>query len=173
LGADPFDQSEISTGGKGLGGAAARERERPSPLFGAVVEGGEVGADLVGFWHSEVGVQAQRVLVMVAAEFGVAEGVEGVAEAGVGAGLLGAVADVGGDCVGGGVAGEGGGVVAGWPVPARPHLNLAEVVQRAGFAVPVTGLPAQGQGLLVVFACRAMPDDRPRYTKGLDRVTGC
>ena len=120
-------------------------RRRPSPLFGAaVVEGGEVGADLVGFGQAEVGVEGQGVLVVLAGEGGVAEGAVGVAEAGVGAGLLVAVADVGGDGVGGGVVGEGVGGAAGGVG------GFAEAVERPGFAVPVAGLAEDGQGLLVV-----------------------
>jgi hypothetical protein len=46
-----------------------------------IVEGGEVGADLVGLRRAEVGVEGQGLLVMVACLGGVAEGVVGVAEA--------------------------------------------------------------------------------------------
>ncbi|GAA0929084.1 hypothetical protein Vau01_107240 [Virgisporangium aurantiacum] len=112
-----------------------------APFCAAVVKGGEEGSNSVGFGQVKVCVEGQGVLVVMAGESVVAEGVVGVAEAGVGAGPLVPVAVVGG----GGVVGEGVGDAAGGVG------GLAEAVERPGFAEPVAGLAEDGQGLLMVF----------------------
>src|SRR2546429_10030546 len=98
-----------------------------------VVDGGEVGADLVGLGCAEVGVEGQGLLVVVARAGEIVEAAVGAAEAGVGTGLLVAVADVGGDGEGGGVVGVGGGVAGGG------GGGLAGGGERQGVGVPVGG----------------------------------
>jgi len=45
-------------------------------------------------------------------------------------------------------------VFGGWPMAAQPQLDIAEGVQRAGYATTVAGLPEQGQGMLVIVGGR-------------------
>jgi hypothetical protein len=66
---------------------------------------------LVGFGHAEVGVEGERMPVVVAGASRFAEGVMDAAEAGVGAGVLVAGADGGGDGVRRLVVGDGVGEV--------------------------------------------------------------
>ena len=111
---------------------------------GCFVDGGEVGADAIGFQYVELCEHRQGVLVVVAGAGGVAEGVVCPGEAGVGAGLLVTVAGSGGggvgcDVVGESVAGVSGGVG-----------GFADTVERPSFAVLVAGFAEDGQGLLMV-----------------------
>ena len=63
---------------------------------GHPLKGDQVGVDVVGFGDTEVGVEGQGVLPVVAGLVGIAGGLVGVGEAVVGTGLLVAVADLGG-----------------------------------------------------------------------------
>jgi len=119
---------------------AARLHRLSRGLF----EGVEACVGVVGFGLAEVGVEGQRVLVVVAGEGGLAERGVDAAEAGVGARLLAAGADVAGDaegggvpvaCLGGAIGGVGG---------------FAEAVECPCLQVAVTGVAGQGEGLLVV-----------------------
>ncbi len=95
------------------------------------VEGGEVGADVIGVGDVEVGEQGAGLVPVVAGLVVNAGGVVGVAEAVVGAGLFVAVADLGGQGERGGVLGE---CLAGLSVVA---VALAEAVEDLGFPGPV------------------------------------
>lgn len=92
-----------------------------------VVDGSNMSAELLGLGHTEIGVEGQGALVVLACTGRMLESMMGVAEAGVSAGLLMAVADVGGDGESGGVVDEG---VSGL---ARRVCGFAEAVECPGF----------------------------------------
>src|SRR5215469_7332445 len=108
--------------------------------FGMVsaTRGGELGADLPGLGGAEFGVEAERVLPVVACLAQVAGGVMGASEAIVGAGLLGLVADLASqterrDVLGTGIFGL-----------ANGEEHLSQAIKRLGFTGLATDLAGQG-----------------------------
>ena len=107
-----------------------------------VVEGGQVGVDIVGFGDAEVDVEGEGLVPVVAGMVGIAGGVVGLGETVVGAALLVAVAELGGQgergvVVGAGLLGAAGGVV-----------GLADAVEGTGFAGPVAEFTEQDLSLI-------------------------
>jgi hypothetical protein len=97
-----------------------------------------MGADVVSVRDSEVGIEGERLLPVVAGEVGVAGGVVGVGESIVGTGLFVAVDDLSGQGESGGVLDECLAKLSG------DVLDLTEVVEGSGFADRVADLSVKG-----------------------------